>query len=455
MSWIVRTALLCTLLCVTIAAWGGHTSPVSAQDQIHIDSMDSPDTGLLSPQSSNPDRFLIGYQNSQYLIQALEPSYNGDFYSFIGLPDSANTRVEVDVAIAGDLTGKYALIGCRAGANDTGYMFELHPDTGTVALWRSDFDGTFTALSPVQASTAVLMGSAPNHIAIDCAQNTITGSVNGQAVVSATDDTYASGQSYIGAGAGGVTVDGLLAGFDNLTVTDRAGAVSVGPGQIGTTSQDGMVPITDPRIDPAGTLDDALWIPMTVEPSASQLSGTVDLYTEFRNMPAGVQLQDVFAELYFVTPPQQPAGAWAVGFGFWADAAGNFYDLYLQVENGNATWNLGMGTGGTSYTVLQSGTLPWGAVDLTPGAENYLSLTLYQGIAILGGNDFEVGAVVEVPALPMMGDVWAEVGFTAANPAETATLPMSVSDFSVWDMSGGVVFDIFSIPSGNVSQPAL
>ncbi|HET9659856.1 MAG TPA: hypothetical protein VFP05_05965 [Thermomicrobiales bacterium] len=455
MSWIVRVSLFCVLLTVTIAAWGGHASLVSAQDQIYIDSMDSPDAGLLSTQSSNPDRFLIGYQDSQYVIQALEPSYNGDFYSFIGLPDSTNTRVEIDVAIAGDPRSKYALIGCRAGANDTGYMFEVHPENGSVALWRSNFDGTFTGLSSVEVSPAVLTGSASNHIAIDCQQNVITGSVNGQALVSATDDTYASGQSYIGAGAGGATVDGLLAGFDNLTITDRGGSTNVGPGLVTTANQDGMLPITDPRVDPQGALDDALWVTLAMDPAANQLAGSVDLGAEFRTMPANVALSDFYAVMYVTTPPQQPVGAWAVGFGFWSDAAGNFYDLYLRVENGVATWNLGQGTAGGGYQVLQSGPLPAGALDLTPGAVNNLAFMVYQGVAILSGATYGLDAVVTLPVAPTAGDVFVEVGFSPANPAETATLPMSVSDFSVWDLSSGLVPDIFDIPSGSVAPAAL
>jgi hypothetical protein len=455
MSWIVRVSLFCVLLSVSIAAWGGHTPLVSAQDQIAVDAMDSPSTGLLSNQSSNPDRYLIGYQNSQYVIQALEPSYNGDVYSFIGLPDSTNTRVEVDVAIAGDLRGKYALIGCRAGDGDTGYMFEIHPENGAVALWRSNFDGTFTGLSSVEVSPAVLTGSATNHIAIDCAQNLITGSVNGQALVSATDDTYAAGQSYIGAGAGGATVDGLLAGFDNLTITDRGGTTNAGPGQITTAAQDGMIPITDPRVDPQGTLDDALWVAITEDPFANQLAGSADLGNEFRNLPANVALSDFYAEMYFTTPPQYPVGAWAVGFGFWSDAAGNFYDLYMQVENGSATWNLGQGTAGGGYQVLQSGSLPAGALDLTPGAVNNLTFMVYQGVAILSGNDYGLDAVIELPSAPTTGDVFVEVGFTPVNPAEPATLPMNVSDFSVWDISGGMVLDVLDLPSGSLTQPAL
>ncbi len=455
MSWIVRVSLFCVLLSVTIAAWGGQAPPVFAQDQIAVDSMDSPDIGLLSNQSSNTDHYLIGYQNSQYVIQGLEPSYNGDVYSFIGLPDSTNTQVEVDVAIAGDPRGKYALIGCRAGANDTGYMFEVHPENGSVALWRSNFDGTFTGLSAVEVSPAVLTGSATNHIAIDCEQNVITGSVNGQPLVSATDDTYASGQSYIGAGAGGATVDGLLAGFDNLTITDRGGATNVGPGQVTTAAQDGMIPITDPRVDPQGTLDDALWVAITEDPSANQLAGTANLGHEFRTMPANVALSDFYSELYFTTPPQYPVGAWAVGFGFWSDAAGNFYDLFMQVDNGVATWNLGQGTAGGGYQVLQSGPLPAGALDLTPAAVNNLTFMVYQGVAILSGNDYGLDAVVTLPAPPTTGDVFVEVGFSPANPAETATLPMSVSDFSVWDMSGGMVLDVLDIPSGSVAQTSL
>lgn len=455
MSWIVRVSFLCLLLTLSLGAWDASAPIVSAQGQVYVDSMDSAATGLLSAQSSHPDRYLIGYQNSQYLIQGLDPSYNGDLYSFIGLPDSTNTQVEIDVSIAGDLRGKYALIGCRAGANDTGYLFEVHPETGAVALWRSNFDGTFTGLSSVQISPAVLIGTATNHIAIDCEQNVITGSVNGQPVVSATDDTYASGQSYIGAGATGATVDGLLAGFDNLTITDLGGATTVGPGMVTTANQDGWFPITDPHVDPAGTLDDSVLIPFTLDPSADQLAGSVDLASEFRPLYANVQLQDVYTYLTFVTPPQQPVGAWAVGFGFWSDDAGNFYDIFVQVENGVATWNLGQGTTGGGYQLLQSGPLPAGAVDLTPGATNDLALVLYQGVAILSGESYGMDAVVELPVLPVTGDVFAEVGFAAVNPAETATLPMSISDFSVWDMSGGMVYDLLSIPSGSLTQGSL
>lgn len=219
---------------------------------------------------------------------------------------------------------------------------------------------------------------------------------------------------------------------------------------ISTQSPDGMVAITDPRVDPAGTLADATWIPQLVDPSAGPIIGSTELGSEFQMMPAGVHLQDVYALLTFMTPMQAPDGAWSVGFGFWSDLSGNFYDLFVQVEEGTATWNLGHGTADGAYQVLQSGPLADAAIDLTPGAENDLALVVYQGIAILSGTNHGVDAVAELPARPLSGDVFAEVGFTAANPAETATLPMSVHGFLTWDMSGGMVPDVLSIPSGSV-----
>lgn len=452
----VRVSVLLVLLCVTLAAAGGRAHLVSAQDQVYIDTMDSPATGLLSNQSSNPDRYLIGYQNNEYIIQALEPTYSGDVYSFVALPDSTNTKVEVSVGIVGDLNGKYALIGCRASAEHEGYMLELHPDDSGVALWRSEMDGNYTELQIVHGSPAVSTGNTSNQMAIDCTGNIITGYVNGQAVVSATDDTYVSGQSYIGAGAAGKTTDGLLVGFDNLTVTDWAGAENtLGSGQVTADQPDGMVGITDPRIDPQGTLDDAFWAPMTADASAGPLNGSADLGSEFLNMPAGVQLQDVYALMTFVTPPMEPVGAWAVGFGFWSDPAGNFFDLYVEVENGSATWNLGQGTAGGGYQILQSGPLPPGAIDFMPGAENEIALVVYQGVAILSGISLGADAVVELPVMPVAGDVFVEIGFAPANPAEVAALPMSVSDFSVWDLSSGMVWDLLSLPSGSVGQSSL
>ena len=102
--------------------------------------------------------------------------------------------------------------------------------------------------------------------------------------------------------------------------------------------------------------------------------------------------------------------------------------------------------------MLQSGPLPAGALDLTPGAVNNLTFVVYQDVAILSGTNFGLDAVVTLPTAPIAGDVFVEVGFSPANPGETATLPMSVSDFSVWDLSGGMVLDVLDIPSGSVAH---
>ena len=72
-------------------------------------------------------------------------------------------------------------------------------------------------------------GNANNQIGIDCTGNVITALINGQSVLSTTDATYATGTSFIGAGASGDQVDGLTVGFDNLTVTDLGAAAQPTP----------------------------------------------------------------------------------------------------------------------------------------------------------------------------------------------------------------------------------
>jgi hypothetical protein len=154
-------------------------------------------------------------------------------------------------------------------------------------------------------------------------------------------------------------------------------------------------------------------------------------------------VSDFYAELYYITPPSTPAGSWAVGFSFWDDGQGNSYDLFVQANNGTAKWGFGQSVN-NSYSVLQSGDLSAGGVDFTVGAENFLSLAVYQGVAMLSGNELNLDATVEVAATSGSGDVQAEVGFLATDTTTTQTLPVSLSDFAVWDISSGVVGDLFA-----------
>ncbi|MEZ4506512.1 MAG: hypothetical protein R2848_11890 [Thermomicrobiales bacterium] len=92
------------------------------------------------------------------------------------------------------------------------------------------------------------------------------------------------------------------------------------------------------------------------------------------------------------------------------------------------------------YQQLQSGELPAGSVDPTPGATNFLGLTVYQGTAILSGNTYDVGAVIPLDGTPIAGDVQSEIGFLdSGNVGVADPLAMSTSDFAVWDLSSGMV----------------
>ena len=214
-----------------------------------------------------------------------------------------------------------------------------------------------------------------------------------------------------------------------------------------------MLPITDPRVDPQGTLDDALWVALAVDPSANQLAGTANLGSEFRTMPANVALSDFYAEMYFTIPHNNRR------------APGRLDSVSGPMPLATST---------TSTCRWKTATRPGISVREHPvaairccnpaasaGARSYArrrqqpDFMVYQGVAILSGNDFGLDAVVELPTAPTTGDVFVEVGFTPANPVETATLPMSVSDFSVWDMSAGMVLDVLDIPSGSLTTGSL
>lgn len=446
------------LLLAPVVTWAGSGYGVSAQGTIYTDTMDSSTTPLLSTESPDVSKYLYSYQNNQFIIQTLQPGFSGDLFAFTSVPDLTDSSVAVDFAIAGDLTGKYAFVGCRGGDQNTGYTFEAHPDTGDVALWRYDAQSA-ALLGQTNNTTAVNVGSGNNRIEIQCVGNTITGIANGQQLLTAQDLTYASGSSFIGTGKSNATTGQLLTGFDNLTITDLGGNAAQPvqptqaplrptqetgfptaiPAQPAAPTTEGTTPITDPRVDPDGTLSDAFIISLMEQPVAGPFSASGDLSTgTFKYLSSGVNLSDFYTELTFITPPAAPAGSWTVGFTFWDDGQGNSYDMFIQAKNGAAKWGFGQSSG-NQYNLLQSGDLAAGAVDFTPGAENFLSMAVYQGVVILSGNDFELGPTYDLGASTGIGDVQAEVGFLATDTTTTQTLPVALSKFSVWDLSAGVV----------------
>lgn len=454
-----------------------------AQGQVYTDTMDSAATGLLSTQSSSAG-ITYSYQNGQFLIQASEPSFKGELVSYIGVPDMSDVRITVDVALGGDPNNKYVLVGCRANDTSDGYSVGVAPASGQAIIFRSD-PGDDVALQQITDTSLINAGNANNQIGIDCTGNVITALINGQSVLSITDSTYASGTSFIGTGASGDQADGLTVGFDNLTVTDLGGSTTLAPTAIPaaptvaaptiaaptmaappllaptlaaptlaaptaaaaapTVATTGSVTqMRDPNVDPDGALEDAFTVSLVAEPVVTDLGGAADVtINNVRTLPAGVQLADFYAELHFVTP-QVPAGTYSlVGFCFWVDPAGSCYDIYVQNDgSGAATWGYGLDSTVAGYSTIQTGELVAGTIDPTVGADNFLSITVYNGVAILSGNTYTAAAVIPLEGTPIAGDVKAEVGFiqnASAPPSTVTTLTVNLSRFGVWDLSSGQV----------------
>ncbi|HET9662075.1 MAG TPA: hypothetical protein VFP05_17245 [Thermomicrobiales bacterium] len=485
MHRLLRIGLIVALLAV-LGGWVGGAQGVSAQGTTYTDTMDASSTQLLSTESPDVAKYLYSYQNNQFIMQMLQPGLSGDLLAFTAVPDLTDSSVAVDFAIAGDLTGKYAFVGCRGGDQNTGYIFEVHPDTGQANLWRFDPDDA-TNLGTATDTSVVNVGSGNNRIEIRCQGSTITGLANGTQLLTAQDTTFVAGDSFIGTGKSNATSDTLLTGFDNLTVTDL-GATAAQPTQAPVqpttqapaqptqaggfptaipaqpTEQGGVstgasdTTLTDPRVDPDGTLSDAFVISLLATPAAGPLQANDNLATsDFKYLSSGANLSDFYTSLSYVTPPATPAGSWTVGFAFWYDAQGNSYDVFIQAKNGAAKWGFGQQTA-AGYDILQSGDLAAGAIDYTPGATNYLGLVVTQGLALLTGNDLELAATIDMAGATGTGDVQAEVGFLADDTTTTATLPVALSSFSVWDLSPAAVAaffaDVATTPPAEPTQAA-
>lgn len=470
MHRLIRIGLIMALLTL-VGGWVGGAHGVSAQGQTYTDAMDGSTAQLLSTESPDVAKYLYSYQNGQFIIQMLQPGLSGDLLAFAGVPDMTDSSVAVDFSIAGDLTGKYAFVGCRGADQNTGYIFEVHPDTGEAYLWRLD-PSTSANLGTVTDTSVVNVGSGNNRIEIRCQGSTITGIANGTQLLTAQDTTFTTGGSFIGAGKTTATTDTLLTGFDNLAITDlsagaaqptqapalptqapvqptQAGgfptAIPAQPTQAGSTTTSGSTEtgtLTDPRVDPNGTLSDALVISLLGTPAAgpSQASDTLTS-PDFKYLSSGVNLADFYATMLYTAPSAPVAGSWSYGFAFWDDGQGNSYDVFIQAKNGAAKWGFGQQTA-AGYNILQSGDLAAGAVDFTPGAQNYIGLVVANGVAVLTGNDLELATTIDTGATGS-GDVSAEVGFLADDGAATTTLPVSLSGFSVYDLSPAAVAAVF------------
>jgi len=127
----------------------------------------------------------------------------------------SDTRVEVDAGkLGGPDANRIGLI-CRADG-DSHYFFIIGSD-GYYGL--GIFTGGRAALlgqANMQASAAIIMGTAINHLRLDCSGNALSGYVNGVQVAQVQDQTLTHGE--VGILAGTFDEPGADIVFDNFVV---------------------------------------------------------------------------------------------------------------------------------------------------------------------------------------------------------------------------------------------
>ncbi len=432
---------------IIVALLLGGLAPVSASAQTgdepaFVDSMDGQTEPLLLQESPDPSLFVYRYALGQYTMQALDPAHSGDVISYIQAGPFGDSRTAVDAVIdlgvGGERSDQYLIVGCRAGADNNGYAFRLMPATGGASLWRLDADGA-AELATGDASASINAAGEVNRIEIECAGDAISGTVNGEVAVSATDGTYASGTSYLGAGTPAEFAGTIFAAFDNLEIFELAGAQTEQAAEEEPTEE---ASTDEESVDaPSGALDAAaletavIDYAVTVGPVAGPFVEDVMLTNgALRVLPAGVDVSNFHTEVRFVVPVDAPPGAWSIGFCFWVDPAGNCYDLFVSSDGATAEWAYARSAPTGESEVLESG--PITGLDLTPGISNFIGLSVVDDTGILIVNSPEPAVSFAIDSPGGTGDIVRWLAFEAADPADTRSFTMSTDEFSVWDLSG-------------------
>jgi hypothetical protein len=155
----------------------------------------------------------MDYDNGAYRMVVTAQHYN--LWSFSG-HSYRDVRVEADTArMAGPLENLFGLT-CRSRNNNDFYFFAISSD-GYYALGKVK-GGTALLLGQdmMAHSTAIVLDKGPNHLRFDCTGQTLSGYVNDQAVATAEDADFTSGDAGFIAGTFGQP--GVDIAFDNFVV---------------------------------------------------------------------------------------------------------------------------------------------------------------------------------------------------------------------------------------------
>jgi hypothetical protein len=205
--------ILLASLPIVAVALGQPPQPPEPREVLLEDNFDDPEAGSLPKASASPARYLRGYESGEYFIHKLDLA----FFPIAALPGSyADASLAVDVRLVGETEGRFVGVSCRRDGLSR-YQATVDPDRGRFWLERRD-GNQMTLLTARSPSTAIARGNETNHLELTCAGDVISLAINGRDVASVQDDTYSSGQLWIGVATFDESPNTAEAWFDNLVV---------------------------------------------------------------------------------------------------------------------------------------------------------------------------------------------------------------------------------------------
>ena len=206
---IIRSLLLVLFLTACQNAWVSELVTQSGQALYHDDFSD-PSSGWPQTVSENGS---LGYIDGVYRMVVQSAGY--DLWA-VSRQTYGDVQIEADATrLAGPVSNRFGLI-CRYQDMVNFYFFIISSD-GYYAIGKIK-NGAVSLLGQemMAYSAAIVQGSGPNHLRFDCIGNTLTGTINDQAIASTSDADFSDGDAGLIAGAfdeGAVDVT-----FDNFVV---------------------------------------------------------------------------------------------------------------------------------------------------------------------------------------------------------------------------------------------
>jgi outer membrane biosynthesis protein TonB len=423
------------------------------------DNFDDPSAGLLQEGSNDPD-LRFDYDDDGYEIDAFADDFSGDLT--VPVPgEFPNGTIQIDAALTGknDGNGHYLFLSCRV-RDETGYKLEIRPLAQVAAIWLLSPDGNERIASVGLEGDP---GSGPFTIAFSCLGNELSGYIDGEEIISVTDDAYDAGAFSFGAGVYKVSAGPVSADFDNLAIAVPADEAPASPEASPVVAEETPTEAATPEVaeepteaatveatvapteepteapteEPTQTPSPEPTATLTEEPPVSQAatfdrSGLAAAADQLReqasagppafgpetgqtDLDTGLQELDFVASTSFTVPE---GDGWSAGYAFRQTADTS---ALLQISS-NGAWMLSAGT----EQVRAAGLVE--TLNTDPGEDNTIELIAAGDTGYLTVNG-EFVAQLDLSIWPDAGNL-AIIG-TVANGGG----PLDIFDATVWTES--------------------